>query len=89
MGNKKSGDLFTSEDFEMLRSLASQCAVAIENAKAYQLIEKLNANLEKRVEERTEELKKALDEHIARCAKIPWRLPNGMGPGELGEPNRP
>ena len=35
------------------------------------------------------ELKKALDAHIARCANIPWRLPNGLGPGELGEPNRP
>ncbi len=62
LGNKKSGDLFTSEDFEMLRSLANQCTVAIENAKAYQLIEMLNMNLEKMVEERTEELKKALDD---------------------------
>jgi arylsulfatase A-like enzyme len=33
-------------------------------------------------------LKTALDAHVARCAKIPWRLPDGKGPGEIGEPNR-
>ncbi|NVM22374.1 MAG: GAF domain-containing protein [Desulfobacterales bacterium] len=62
LGNKKSGDLFTSEDLELLRTLANQCAIAVENAKAYQLIENLNKNLEKMVEERTQELKKALHE---------------------------
>jgi two-component system NtrC family sensor kinase len=62
LGNKKSGDLFTAQDFELLRTLANQCAISIENAKAYQLIENLNRNLEKMVEERTQELKKALEE---------------------------
>ncbi len=62
LGNKKSGDLFTAQDFELLRTLANQCAISIENAKAYQLIENLNRNLEKMVEERTQELKKALKE---------------------------
>ena len=32
-------------------------------------------------------LKKALDEHIARCADVPWRLPDGSGPGELPPAN--
>jgi two-component system NtrC family sensor kinase len=62
LGNKKSGGLFTSEDFELLRTLANQCAISIENAKAYQLIEDLNVNLERMVEERTHELKGALEE---------------------------
>jgi two-component system NtrC family sensor kinase len=62
LGNKRSGDLFTSEDLELLRTLANQCAISIENAKAYQLIEDLNVNLEKMVEERTQELKRALEE---------------------------
>jgi arylsulfatase A-like enzyme len=31
------------------------------------------------------DLKKALDAHIARCARIPWRDPEGAGPGEIGE----
>jgi arylsulfatase A-like enzyme len=33
-------------------------------------------------------LKMALDAHIARCAKIPWRPPSGIGPGEIGKPKR-
>jgi two-component system NtrC family sensor kinase len=62
LGNKKSGDLFTAQDFELLRTLANQCAIAIENAKSYELIENLNENLEAMVDERTEALKKALEE---------------------------
>jgi two-component system NtrC family sensor kinase len=62
LGNKRSGDLFTPEDLELLRTLADQCAISIENAKAYQLIEDLNVNLEKMVEERTQELQRALEE---------------------------
>ncbi|NVL89407.1 MAG: GAF domain-containing protein [Desulfobacterales bacterium] len=62
LGNKKSGDLFTSDDLGLLRTLANQCAIAIENAKSYQLIENLNRNLEKMVGKRTKELKKALEE---------------------------
>jgi two-component system NtrC family sensor kinase len=62
LGNKRSGDLFTPEDLELLRTLADQCAISIENAKAYQLIEDLNVNLEKMVEERTHELQRALEE---------------------------
>ncbi len=62
LGSKKSGGLFTSEDFELLRTLANQCAISIENARAYQLIEDMNVKLENMVDERTEELKKALEE---------------------------
>ena len=32
------------------------------------------------------ELKAALEAHIARCAKVPYRLPGGTGPGEIGPP---
>jgi arylsulfatase A-like enzyme len=31
------------------------------------------------------QLKQALDDHIARCGKVPWRGPDGKGPGEIGE----
>jgi two-component system NtrC family sensor kinase len=62
LGDKKSGDLFTSEDFELLRTLANQSAIAVENAKAYELIENLNTNLEAMVDERTASLKRALEE---------------------------
>jgi two-component system NtrC family sensor kinase len=62
LGDKQSGDLFTGQDLELLRTLASQCAISIENAKAYRLIENLNANLERMVEQRTRELTTALEQ---------------------------
>jgi arylsulfatase A-like enzyme len=30
-------------------------------------------------------LKKALDEHIARCQRVPYRAPGGIGPGEISK----
>lgn len=62
LGNKKSGGLFTREDLELLRMLANQCAISIENAKAYQVIKGLKNNLEKIVERRTRQLTRALEE---------------------------
>lgn len=62
LGDKKTGDLFTSEDLDLLRTLANQCAISVENAKAYRMIEDLNRNLEEMVEDRTRELKDALKE---------------------------
>lgn len=62
LGEKLSGDLFTSEDRDLLETLASQCALAVENARSYKLIDDLNKNLEKKVEERTLALQEALSE---------------------------
>ena len=62
LGNKKSGDLFTERDLELLGTLANQCAIAIQNARAYELVENLNVNLEAMVEQRTADLQQALDE---------------------------
>ena len=30
-------------------------------------------------------LKAALDAHVARCSNVPYRLPGGAGPGEIGD----
>jgi signal transduction histidine kinase len=62
LGNKAPAGLFTPEDLELLRTLANQCAVSIENAKAYQVIESLKNNLEEVVERRTQQLTRALEE---------------------------
>jgi len=62
LGEKLSGDLFTPEDMDLLETLSSQCAVAVENARSYKLIDDLNKNLEKKVEERTFALQEALSE---------------------------
>ena len=61
-GKKLSGDIFSNEDLDLLETLSSQCALAIENARSYKIIHDLNISLEKRVEERTSALKEALSE---------------------------
>lgn len=62
LGEKKSGDLYSREDLDLLETLAGQSALAIENARSYRRIEDLNKNLECRVTERTRDLKQALKE---------------------------
>jgi signal transduction histidine kinase len=57
VGRKLSGDRLASDDRLLLRTLANQSSVAIENAKAFDEIATLNENLEARVDERTEELR--------------------------------
>jgi two-component system NtrC family sensor kinase len=62
LGEKRSGNLFTQEDMDLLETLSSQSALALENARSYKIIENLNKDLEKKVEERTRALKEALSE---------------------------
>jgi signal transduction histidine kinase len=56
VGSKRTGDPLRAEDREILRTLANQAAVAVENALAYEEIKHLNQTLELRIEERTREL---------------------------------
>ncbi|MDY7030469.1 MAG: ATP-binding protein [Thermodesulfobacteriota bacterium] len=60
LGHKKSGDLYTSDDLELLQTLANQSSISIENARSYRMIEELNENLEKKIQARTIELERAL-----------------------------
>jgi len=62
LGEKKSGDMYSREDLDLLETLAGQSALAIENARSYRQIEELNKNLERRVTERTRDLNQALKE---------------------------
>ncbi len=62
LGEKKSGELLVHEDMELLTTIANQSVTAIENAYAYEEIEKLNIELERKVAQRTASLRKTLDE---------------------------
>ncbi|MFO7970957.1 MAG: ATP-binding protein [Desulfobacterales bacterium] len=62
LGEKLSGDLYTREDMDLLETLAGQSSLAVENARSYQSLNDLKENLEKKVEERTMDLKHALAE---------------------------
>ncbi len=62
LGQKKSGELFVHEDLELLMTIANQSVTALENARSYEEIEALNRDLEKKVEERTADLRRALEE---------------------------
>jgi signal transduction histidine kinase len=57
VGRKGSGDRFGPDDRQLLLTLANQSSIAIENARAFDEIAKLNETLEARVEERTRELR--------------------------------
>ena len=59
VGRKISGDRLGADDRQLLRTLANQSSIAIENAKAFDEIADLNATLEARVDDRTRELHQA------------------------------
>jgi arylsulfatase A-like enzyme len=63
---------------------------AFEPLRLYNLTEdpQETTDLAERRPEMFGELKAALEAHVARCADVPRRLPDGTGPGEIGEPNR-
>lgn len=62
LDNKLVANLFTEEDLPLMDSLATQAAISIENAMAYETIKELNVGLEKKVQERTKELRESHEE---------------------------
>ena len=62
IGEKKSGELFVREDLELLSTIANQAVVAFKNAETYEELEKLNRELEVRIAQRTEALRKTIEE---------------------------
>ena len=56
---KKSGDMFSNEDIQVLETIASQASVAIENAWLYGEMKDFSKTLQKEVERQTKKLKDA------------------------------
>jgi two-component system sensor histidine kinase/response regulator len=61
LGADKGQTRCTQEDLDLLMTIASHVAVAIDNARTYQDLETLATGLEQRVRERTQELQSAND----------------------------
>jgi len=59
LGPKKSAAAYGPRDFELLRTLANQTAIALRNAASYGRVTELLSSLENRVEERTRALQDA------------------------------
>ena len=57
LGAKRSGQPFDSEAIDLLRTLANQTAIAVQNARSYQALEELNRDLDAQVQQQTEELR--------------------------------
>jgi len=62
LGAKQSTEPFSRGDVDLLETLSSQSALAVENARSYQRIDELNRDLEKKVAARTQALQQALEE---------------------------
>ncbi len=69
VGRKITGERLGPDDRQLLRTLANQSAIAIENAQAYDEIAKLNETLEARVEDRTAELR-ATQQQLVQAEKM-------------------
>ncbi|MBN2191807.1 MAG: GAF domain-containing protein [Polyangiaceae bacterium] len=66
LGPRRDERPFDREDERLLATLVNQLAVALENARAFEEIERLKAGLEAEVLDRTRELREALD-HLSRA----------------------
>ena len=60
LGEKQSGDSYQGQELDLLRTFANQAAVAIANARLYEQVRAFSQELEKKVEERTRELRESL-----------------------------
>ncbi len=59
LGQKSSGEIYSSEDIDVLKILAPEIAVAVRNALSYEEIKKFNVTLENEVDRATQRLRAA------------------------------
>lgn len=57
LGEKKSGDIYSTQDIEVLGIFGPEISVAVQNAKAYEEIRRFNVTLKQEVERETKQLK--------------------------------
>lgn len=65
LGEKKSGNMYNSQDLQVLDIIANSLVIAIDNALRFEEIQKFNVTLEQKVEDATRKLRRANDKLIA------------------------
>ena len=63
LGDKLSGDIYSTQDIEVLEILSGELAVAIQNAKSYEEISQFNQTLRQKIKQATYKLRTA-NEHL-------------------------
>ncbi len=86
LGDKLSGDAFLQKDFELLNIFSHQAGVALENARLYGEVKEYSDQLEKKVDERTKELKHLYDAQSQFLSDISHELqtPLAVLEGNIG-----
>ena len=62
LGNKISGEPYSTQDIDLLTNLANQASTALQNAKSYSEVKGFSRKLEREVEKATAELREAYEE---------------------------
>ncbi len=68
LGEKSSGDMYSTQDIQVLSILAPEMAVAIQNAEAYEKLSRWNVTLRAEVKRQTRKLEEA-NEHLKELDK--------------------
>lgn len=69
LGNKITGEAYTTEDLRLLQSISNQAAVAVQNARLYDQVQDFNRNLEQKVQEQTKDIAEK-SEHLQELIKM-------------------
>ncbi len=70
LSQKSSGESYSTQDIEFLQIFAPEVAVALQNAESYEEIQQFSRTLERKVEERTRELKESHAREIAKARQL-------------------
>lgn len=74
LGSKLSGDNYTDEDISLLKTFAHQMTLALEKSQLYEQVKDHSKNLEKKIEERTAELKNLQEKQSQELFEIAHEL---------------
>jgi len=69
LGEKKSGDIYSQDDIQVLEIFGSEMSVAMQNARSYEEIRKFNVTLTEEVNKATKDLKEA-NEHLKELDRL-------------------